>query len=385
MKTSFTLSTLSILLLASGLFAQDPDLAKELGFAVDSTYQQTALEYNFAKLDKNQDGAIDPQDKGAWRSLKRYDANGDGKVEQAEYSPAYKAPENADRVLRDVIYKTVVGKNCLVDIYLPKAAPGEKVPLVYFTHGGGWGAGSKEINGNVEDLFGELLGKGFACASASYRLVKLKNKDDEATMLTCVIDCMDGMRFLVKHAEALQIDSSKVIPFGNSAGGHIALMLTYAPAEKFTGDADLESVELQPLAGMSWYGPVDFTNSDLFVADVEGFDKNPDRFGSRMKKGEPATSYADASDSMKELMKKLSPIVYLKPDSPAMFTMHGNLDTTIPQKHSQALAAKAKEIGADVQYLPVNNAGHGWRGDCDPAWSKIRERMVEFVVEQTEK
>jgi len=383
MKNPFPFSTLGCLLLSSLLLAQDSQTAQDHGFTIDKNYQQAALGNKFSKLDGNQDGIISPLDKGPWRNFKDLDSNGDGKIERAEYFAGYGAPENADKVIRNIVYKTAAGKNCLVDIYLPKIAPGEKVPIVYFTHGGGWAAGAKEIRGPVTDLFDHLLGKGIACASANYRLVRVKNLNDEATMLTCVIDCMDGMRFLVKHADALQIDESKILPFGNSAGGHLAMMLSYAPADQFQGDAELASIEPQPLAGLSWYGPVDFTDSDLFVADVDGFDKNPDRYGARMKKGAPSTSHADATDEMKALMEKLSPIRYLKKDSPALLTIHGNLDTTIPQKHSIFLAQQAKEIGADVRYLPVKNAGHGWKNGCDPDWNTIRDTMVEFVIEQT--
>ena len=349
----------------------------------DAYHEQTVKAPRFKKSDSNGDGIISPADKAGWRNNKALDSNNDEKVEAAEYNASYLTPKNAEVVHRNVVYKTVGDKKCLIDVYLPKIESGQTVPVVFFTHGGGWAAGTKDLNPQLVDLFDHLLEKGIACASASYRLVKNRNPNDEATMLTCVADCMDGMRFLAKQHETFHVDTSKIIPFGNSAGGHIALMLTYAPTADFKGDEALSSIDVQPVAGMSWYGPVDFTDSDLFVADVEGFDKMPDRFTGRMKKGIESTSYQDASPEVKELMEKLSPIRYLTKDSPPMLTMHGNLDTTIPQKHSRLLAAKAKEIGADVEFLPVNNAGHGWRGNCDPDWPTIRDRMVEFVVEET--
>jgi dipeptidyl aminopeptidase/acylaminoacyl peptidase len=130
------------------------------------------------------------------------------------------------------------------------------------------------------------------------------------------------------------------------------------------------------VAGVSWYGPCDFEDTQLF-----NHDDRPDfrdRFGPRIL---PPGS--DPADNLR-LYREMSPVNYLSTNSPPLLMVQGDKDTTIPVKHAYRMKEKAEAIGASVEVLIVKNAGHNWRkvnSEISPTRDEIVERTVAFLVE----
>ena len=281
-------------------------------------------------------------------------------------------------VHRDVVYKEVDGRKLTLDVYMPAGSKPENAPLIYFVHGGGWAAGNKEKFGNRITLpvFRQLAEKGFVCASVSYRLCK---PGRNVVMRDCVTDAMDGLRFLKKNAGLYGLDPEKIVVFGESAGGQIAQILTYAEPESFVGDKDLAQHGVRPVAGISWYGPTDFTDVKLFETDLS--DKLANRFGDRITGGKGG--YAENPEAFKEM----SSYFQIRKDSPPLLLMQGDTDATIPFPHAPHLKKKADSIGADVRMVIVKNAGHNWRkagGDPDPGLEEIQTITAEYALQYVE-
>ena len=354
-------------------------LAQDIDFITDPDWHfEHKLKSSWEKADATGDGVLTIADKGGWHHNKRKDFDQNQEVTMEEFKTSIPL-ENAAKSYLHVVYKEATGEKCLLDIYLPKKRKGGLSPVFYFTHGGGWGAGTKDLNGNMKAVFEAMLAEGITCVSAAYRLVK-RGQDHPVVMEDCVIDCKDGLRFIAKHAEALKVNMDKVCVFGNSAGGHICLMLAYSSPESFAGEESLKGYNVKPVAGINWYGPVSFLEGDLFVHPSVDKRMNGNRFAGRMMKDGQAVEYVDAPEEQKKMMEKLSPITYFKKESAPMLTIHGDRDTTIPHLHSELLASKAEEIGADVTYLAVKNAGHGFKADSIPPFSEINQEMVKFAV-----
>ena len=274
----------------------------------------------------------------------------------------------------DVTYKQVDGRKIKMDIYMPPASKSEAAPVLYYVHGGGWAAGSKAKFGLplMLPVFQQVAEKGFACVSINYRLSK---KISGVLMRDCLTDAMDGMRFLKKHAERYGIDPDRIVVWGDSAGGQLAQMLTLADPDDFIGDVSLAGITVHPIAGMSWYGPTDFTDVDLFKTDIE--DRNPDRFSARITGTEGG--YAEYPKAYEEM----SPYYWIKKDSPPLLLVQGDTDATIPLAHAPHLKEKADKIGADVTMVIVENAGHNWRkagGDPNPDLQEIQRLTAEYAV-----
>jgi len=275
----------------------------------------------------------------------------------------------------EVVYKNVGRKELKLDLYYPTTKRSDKCPVVVFTHGGGWAAGSryKAASGSFTLVFQRLIKEGFAIAPVTYRLAK---KDSGVTMRDCVIDCKDAIRYLAKNSDTLGIDPQRICVMGDSAGGHITQMLLLASAEQLPGDTELASASYSMLAGVSWYGPCDFEKTDLFNHDDRADFR--DRFGPRILGSDTGTS-----DKLKRY-REVSPINYLSKDSPALLMIQGDKDTTIPVKHAHYMKQKADTMKAPVEIMIIKNAGHNWRrvdADIDPSREVIIERTVKFFID----
>ncbi|MGB7326132.1 MAG: alpha/beta hydrolase [Rubripirellula sp.] len=277
---------------------------------------------------------------------------------------------------RDVIYKQVGSRRLLMDIYQPKTSKFDKAPVIYYVHGGGWAAGSKAGFGSrlMLPVFEQLAENGFVCVAVQYRLCK---KGSGVLMRDCVTDAMDGLRYLKKNAAQYSIDPNRIVVFGDSAGGQLAQMLTVAEPDGFTGDQSLAEIKVQPLAGISWYGPSDFTDVSLFKTELS--DKNPDRFGERISGNQGG--YQENAKAYEEM----SPYYWIKQDSPPLLMLQGDTDATIPLPHAPHLKKKADSIGADVEMIIVKNSGHNWRragGDPEPELAEIQRITAEYALRQ---
>ncbi|MGI9239611.1 MAG: alpha/beta hydrolase family protein, partial [Verrucomicrobiales bacterium] len=248
-----------------------------------------------------------------------------------------------------------------------------------YTHGGGWAAGSRfnAGRGSFVPLFKELTKKGFCVVSVAYRLTR---KGGPVRMRDCVIDSKDAIRYLMKNSEALGIDPGKLFVFGDSAGGQIAQMLLLTSTDSLAGDADLAGVDYKVTAGVSWYGPCDFEDQDLF-----NHDDRPDfrdRFGPRIL----GLGEVSAEDKLR-LYREMSPVHYLEESSPPLLMIQGDKDTTIPVKHAYRMEKEAKELQAPVQIVIVKNSGHNWRtvdAPIAPSRDEIIRRTVEFFVDHAQ-
>src|SRR5438876_1253061 len=110
-----------------------------------------------------------------------------------------------------------------LDLACPKD-PGSKLrPALVIIHGGGWLEGDKSsftslkywAPGNIID-FAKL---GFVAATINYRL------SGEAPFPAALEDCKCAVRWLRAHALDYHIDVNRIGAYGNSAGGHLALLL----------------------------------------------------------------------------------------------------------------------------------------------------------------
>ncbi len=287
---------------------------------------------------------------------------------------ALHADEKAATTKLDVTYKTTIQGALQLDLHYPAAPkPGDKFPLVLFTHGGGWAAGNKTIGDRGVRFLGvsALNAQGFCVASVDYRLC---TKDGTITIRDCVTDAKDALRFLAKNAAQFSVDGDRVFTLGDSAGGHLAQMLLLSPPESFPGDFALADAKYRLIAGVSWYGPCDFENTELF--NPPGETGVRDRFGPRIIKLD-----TDAQSKL-AAYREVSPVTYLKPSTPPLLMMQGDKDSTIPVHHARYMKERADAAKAPVEIFIVENSAHNWKetgGSLRPPLDDIIAKTVEFM------
>ncbi|TWT58075.1 Carboxylesterase NlhH [Thalassoglobus neptunius] len=378
MTRTLSFYTIAIVIHLSGAlaFAQN-EVASMSNISAESLDRANRL---MERIDSDGNGTFEKsENERTWRRYAKLDVNRDEvlSVEELAAAPVRSLDTKGEKKL-NVVYKTIGNRKLLLDLYYPETHNNKEenvFPLIVYTHGGGWAAGSKEgiANGSFRVVFERLLDHGFAVASVGYRLCRANSG---VTMRDCIIDSKDAVRYLAKNSAALQLDPSNVFVMGDSAGGQIAQLLLLSSPESLPGSPDLKETSYRMVAGVSWYGPSDFERIDLF-----NHDDRPDfhdRFGARI-----LGNNSDPSDKNR-LYREMSPVAYLKPVSPPLLMIQGDKDTTIPVKHAYHMKKKADELDAPVEIMIIQNSGHNWRkvdAEISPTREEIIDRTVQFFVD----
>jgi len=220
----------------------------------------------------------------------------------------------------------------------PRSSPR---PVVIFFHGGGWVQGSKD--NHLLKLM-PYLARGMDGVNVEYRLAK------DAGAPAAVEDCRCALHWVVQHARDYGFDPTKIVVAGESAGGHLALMtgllkpsdgFDYScemPADQWAGHGGPADVKVAAI--VKFFGPTDFadflqdSNASNFVIRWLGSLKNL------------------------ELATRLSPLAYVRKDSPPTITVHGDKDSIIPYEQATRLRQALDRAGVTNQLVTVHG-GHG--------------------------
>jgi acetyl esterase/lipase len=249
----------------------------------------------------------------------------------------------------------------------PKAKKFAKMPLVIYTHGGGWANGDRYMAlwPNAVKAVTQLGENGIAVALIEYRTTR----KGVSTAYDCVVDCKDAARYFTADAARFGIDPERLAVWGGSAGGHLCLMTALGSDDKFPGDPAFKGVVPKFRAVCSWFPATTFL--DPAVLKGSNFEL-PGRW---------AVFLGGASDEKKELAKILSPVEYLKPDSVPVLLIHGDQDKVLPLTGSTYMLQRAKQAGAPVELLVVKGAGHGFAGtNITPSLDEVQARTADFLT-----
>lgn len=129
-------------------------------------------------------------------------------------------------VEKGICYAERDGARLCLDLYRPKEASAPR-PLVVWIHGGGWMGGDRA---GPRPLARATTILGYASASIDYRLTR-----SGAQFPAQVQDVAEALRFLRRNAGRYGIDPERVVVGGDSAGGHLALMVAACHDEGILG------------------------------------------------------------------------------------------------------------------------------------------------------
>lgn len=99
-----------------------------------------------------------------------------------------------------------------LDVYRPKAAEGEKLPVIVSVHGGGWVYGDKE---RYQFYCMNLAQRGFAVINFTYRLAP------ENKFPASLEDTNSVFSWVLSNGEEYGLDTEHIFAVGDSAGAHI--------------------------------------------------------------------------------------------------------------------------------------------------------------------
>ena len=239
---------------------------------------------------------------------------------------------NTYRVVPNMTYHTANNRDSKVDLYLPRGTEGP-TPVLIYIHGGGWRGGSKE--GSVLRLL-PWLEKGWAVVNVQYRLAAV------SLAPAAVEDCLCALRWVIGNAEDYNIDASRIVVTGNSAGGHLALTTGMIPASAGL-DRECPGPEtLSVAAVINWYGITD-------VGDLLD--------GPNMKTY--AVTWMGSMSDRFEIAERVSPLTYVRAGLPPILTIHGDADPVVPHQHATRLHEALAAAGVSNELHVVPGGGHG--------------------------
>lgn len=237
----------------------------------------------------------------------------------------------------DLVYKALGDRAISLTFLPPLIQTVEKAPLYLVIPGGGW---HHETRASMLEFSSQsietLRNHGFAVASIDYRV----SSEPGITMRHIINDCFDALRYLVHFADTLSIDPHKIATSGHSAGGHLALMLAYAPQEAFRQDAIFDDfftiravAPMSPPTILATHGfPVTHALHDL-ANNFSGCDTEEERMST-------------------------SPVHYVRANCPPTFLTAGTSDRLVFSNASELLHARLLEAGADSRLMLSLGGGH---------------------------
>ncbi|MCG2840382.1 alpha/beta fold hydrolase [Sandaracinobacter sp. RS1-74] len=223
-----------------------------------------------------------------------------------------------------------------VELFLPRAAQADgRHPVVVMVHGGCW---RKDVAGPelLRPAAAAFLEKGFAVWSIGYRRVDEEGGGYPGTYQ----DVAQAIDLLREHAEARQLDLTRTVLFGHSAGGHLALWA--AGRSKLPAASPLRvDNPLKPRGVVSVGG---FGSLKKWQGEI-GINCGPD-IVQKLAPGDGDARFADTSPEQ------------LLPSGVRTILLHGVFDGVASPATGLDHAQDARRAGdlAEIQIAPV--AGH---------------------------
>jgi acetyl esterase/lipase len=144
----------------------------------------------------------------------KFDLNRDLEMLRNLKAPSIK---KSDKVLTTNCTIKGPGSELLLKVYEPKSRKNERLPAVFWIHGGGYVMGHPDGDDALCECFTERIK--CVVVSIDYRLAP------EHKYPAAIEDCYAGLKWMVSKSEELKIDTSKIAIAGASAGGGLTAAL----------------------------------------------------------------------------------------------------------------------------------------------------------------
>jgi len=226
------------------------------------------------------------------------------------------------------------------ELRLPKASG--PFPVVLNIHGGFWRA--KYDLKHAGHLCAALTVKGVASWNIEYRRVGNTGGGWPGSFE----DIVNAYRFLPQIAKKYNLDSSKMLVVGHSAGGQLAVCLAAHESSvrhvvSLAGILDLEEAFNEHL-------------SNDAVAEFLG--GTPKQVSDHYHEADPMRLHISGTE----------------------WLIHGAADDTVPASFSRNYAEQKKGKGEDVHYLEISTAGHYELIDPhSAAWPKVESTVLHLM------
>lgn len=226
----------------------------------------------------------------------------------------------------------------------PDVDTSKRFPLIVYVQGSAWG------EQNVYDGLPRLV----SLARKGYVVASVKHRSSAVAKFPAFLqDVKSAIRFMRANAERFHVAPEKVAVWGDSSGGHAALMTgVTGDMEEFKTEDNCE-ISDSVCAVVDFYGPTDVTQinnaprNPLYTADKEHIPED--------------ILFGGCVAEHPEIAQPGNPINYVTKDKelPPFLIMHGDIDSMVPFNQSVLMYRKLTECNQTAEFYRVMGAEHG--------------------------
>lgn len=240
-------------------------------------------------------------------------------------------------IIPDITYHIAGDHEMKLDVIAPRIYlgkdpwykfEGKKRPVLLFIHGGGWIAGDKAAS--TIDLM-PYASRKWAIVNINYRLA------DVAKAPAAVMDSRKALQWIYQKADEYYFDTSNIVVAGESAGAHLALMTGLLDKnDSVCGGKYVVEKDYKVKALVNWNG-----SANLMFPEF---------------KGHP---WLNPEDDFEIASKSLSPVTYLRKNSPPIISVQGTKDPFNPIQVSEEFHELCNQMGIINRLVKIEGKGHG--------------------------
>ena len=185
-------------------------------------------------------------------------------------------------------------------------------------------------------------------------------------------DVSRAVRHIKLNASSYGIDANRIGVAGESAGGHLSLMLGLDSDQgKLDVSDEVMQVDNSVAAVVAYFPPVVFREIESLPAGI--VNNVPE---------EELLSRFPALDYDPELAPTLSPILFVDAGDPPTLLIHGDQDPLVDVTHSYAIKAEFDKEGVESELIVIPGGKHGFGGEDAKRAKKARlEWFEKFLLD----
>ncbi|MDN5275048.1 MAG: lipase [Candidatus Saccharibacteria bacterium] len=260
-------------------------------------------------------------------------------------------------------------KDARIDVFYPDKTT-VPLPTIVWVHGGAWVSGDKD---DVDNYMKILASHGFTTVSVNYTIAPEKQYPTPITQLN------DALGYLQRNAKRLNVDDSRFMLGGDSAGSQIVAQM----ANIITSQAYAKEIDIHPqltadkLKGLL----LNCGAYDLALPDYNG------EFGKLLHT--VLWAYSGDKDFLNDPKLKTASVVnYLTPAFPPSFITAGNVDPLLAQSTELAQKLEALRVPTSTLFYPANHRpelNHEYQFNLDTSdGQQALKQMVDFAKQHTQ-
>ncbi len=247
-----------------------------------------------------------------------------------------------ERIEKNVVYGMYSGLALLMDVHYPERPNG--YGIVYIA-GSGWQAQQRYGAPPLKES--QLVPWVQALQRSGYTVFAINHRAAPRFHYPAAVeDAQRAVRFVRHHASRFGVNPAKLGGVGGSSGGHLIGLVAMLAAPAVADDPDpvngqpatLQCIVLRAAPG------------DLAAMTVSG--------GIGTAAVVSFLERAPTPDDQK-LYRSASPVTHVSRTSPPTLLLHGDADTTVPYKQSEAFESALAKAGVPVKLVRVTGGEHG--------------------------